>query len=75
MKPKARNLPVAVVMYLTLTIQLSCTTSIVNMVSPLTTFNKEKQHAVIRLLWAEGVRGMEIHCGLSAENGGSVLPQ
>jgi hypothetical protein len=67
-QPKAQTLP-AVAMYLTLTIQLSCATSNINMVSPLTTCTEEEGHAAIMFLWAEGVTGVEIHCRMSAQYG------
>jgi hypothetical protein len=53
-QPQAQDL-LAVVMYLTLIIQLFCTTSI-NMAALLTKHTKEEQCAVIRFLWAEGVK-------------------
>jgi hypothetical protein len=45
-QPQPQNLPV--VMYLTLTIQLSCITSVINVVASRTTWTKEEQYAVVR---------------------------
>ena len=45
------------------------------MAGPLSVCTKEEQRSVIRLLWSEGVSGAEIHRRLSAQYGGSVLPQ
>lgn len=52
---------------MTLTVQLSCASSVVNMAAPLTRCAKDEQRAVIWCLCTEGVTGAEIHCG--------VLPQ
>jgi hypothetical protein len=46
--------------FFTFTIQLSFIANEINMTAPLTTGTKE-QRAVIRLLWPEGVRGVEIY--------------
>jgi hypothetical protein len=73
--PQVWNLSVAVAMYLTFIVKLSCTTSIINMVSQLTAWTNEEQHAVNRFLWAEGVVGAEIYRRLLAQCGGSVLLQ
>lgn len=40
----------------------------------LITCTKEEKNAVIKFLWTEGVRGVEIHKRLSAQQGDSVLP-
>jgi hypothetical protein len=56
---QARYLLIFVVMYLTLIIQLPCTTSTISKATLLAAGAKQK-HAVIRFLWAEGVRGVEI---------------
>jgi hypothetical protein len=45
---------------LTFTIQLSFIANEISMAAALTTGTKE-QHALIRLLWPEGVRGVEIY--------------
>ena len=45
------------------------------MAAPLSVCTNEEQRSVIRLLWSEGVSGAEIHRRLSAQYGGSVLPQ
>jgi len=53
--PQARSLPDAVVMYLTLSIQLFCATRVAYMTALLIS-TEQKQRAVMRFLWAEGVR-------------------
>jgi hypothetical protein len=58
----------------TLNGQLWCRSGI-NMTSPLSICTKEKQHAVIQFLWAEGVPGEEIYRRFSAQYGNSALPQ
>jgi hypothetical protein len=69
----SRNYPVYVVIYLAFTIQLSFTTSGVNITTALTTCTREEQRVVIQCLWAEGVGRAEIHRMLSAQCGDSVL--
>jgi hypothetical protein len=45
------------------------------MAGPLSVCTKEKQHAVIRFVSAEGVPGAEIHQRPSEQYGNSALPQ
>jgi hypothetical protein len=52
---QAWNLPAVVVIYLALTVQLSCATSVISMITLLVTCTKEGQCAVIRFLWDESV--------------------
>jgi hypothetical protein len=49
--------------------QLSCATSTINVASLFIACTKGKQYAVIKFLWAEGIRGVEIQCKLFAEYG------
>jgi hypothetical protein len=43
------------------------------MMTPLTTCNKEEQHAVIGFLLVEGVRGVVVRCRVSTQYGDSIL--
>jgi hypothetical protein len=74
-QPQECNLPVVVMMPLTLAAQLSCAISTVNMTAPITISTKEGQHIVITFLWAESVRIVEILHRLSPQYGNSALLQ
>lgn len=59
--------PIVVMKYFNLTIQLPCITSIINRTSQLTTCIKGECCTAITILWAESIRGVEIHHRLSAQ--------
>lgn len=60
------QLPPVVVTYLTFTVQLSLTTSGVNMAVPLASLTEEKQGVLVIFLCTEGVINAEIYPRRSA---------
>jgi len=46
-----------------------------NMDAPLQDCTFEKQRGVVRFLWAEGVKPVEIHCHILAQYGQSTMSQ
>jgi len=45
------------------------------MLASLSVCTREEQRSVIRLLWAEGVKGAEIHARLCTQYGKNALPR
>jgi hypothetical protein len=45
------------------------------MAAPLSDCTIEKQRAIVRFLWAEGVKSVEIHCRMLAQYGARTMHQ
>ena len=58
-----------------LCLQLSGSNEGENMDAPLQDCTIEERHGIVRFLWAEGVKPLEIHCCMLAQYGQSTVSQ